>query len=88
VAGEDVGVAIFDSPTNLRHPTYWHARHYGLLAANPFGIKEFTYDRQQDDGYVITAGGSLTLRYRVFIHDADFQQVGVADAYRHYAALK
>jgi hypothetical protein len=88
VAGEDLGVAIFDSPTNLRHPTYWHARYYGLLAANPFGIREFTHDRHQDGSYVIAAGGSLTLRYRVFIHHGDFQQAGVANAYQQYAALK
>jgi hypothetical protein len=88
VAGEDVGVAIFDSLTNLRHPTYWHARHYGLLAANPFGVKEFTHDRRQDGSYMIPEGGSLTLRYRVFIHHGDFQHAGVADAYRQYAAEK
>lgn len=86
VAGEDLGIAVFDSPRNLRHPTYWHARHYGLLAANPFGIREFTHNRHQDGSYVIATGGSLTLRYRVFIHHGDFQQAGVADAYRRYAA--
>jgi hypothetical protein len=85
VAGEDVGIAIFDSPRNLRHPTYWHARHYGLLAANPFGVKEFTHDRHRDGSYTITAGGSLMLRYRVFIHHGDFRQAGVAGAYRQYA---
>jgi hypothetical protein len=85
VAGEDVGIAVFDSPANLRHPTYWHARHYGLLAANPFGVKEFTHDRHQDGSYVIPAGGSLALRYRVFIHHGDFEQAHVADAYRRYA---
>lgn len=84
--GEEVGIAIFDSPTNLRHPTYWHARHYGLLAANPFGAKEFTHDRHEDGSYVIATGGSLTLRYRVFIHHGDFQEGRVADAYRQYVA--
>ena len=33
-----VGIAIFDHPSNLRHPTAWHAREYGLVAANPFGL--------------------------------------------------
>jgi hypothetical protein len=86
VAGEDVGIAIFDNPKNLRHPTYWHARHYGLLAANPFGLKEFTRDRHQDGSYTIAAGGSLTLRYRVLIHHGDFHEAHVAGAYRQYAA--
>ncbi|HME00464.1 MAG TPA: PmoA family protein [Terriglobia bacterium] len=88
VAGEEVGIAIFDDPKNLRHPTYWHARHYGLLAANPFGLKEFTHDRHQDGSYVIGADGSLTLRYRVFIHHGDFQPASVADAYRQYVTAR
>ena len=86
VSGEDVGVAIFDHPKNLRHPTYWHARHYGLLAANPFGLKEFLHDRHQDGSFVITDGGSLTLRYRVFIHHGDFHEANLTDAYRRYAS--
>jgi len=81
-----LGIAIFDNPKNLRHPTYWHARHYGLLAANAFGLKELLHDRHQDGSYAIAAGGSLTLRYRVFIHHGDFLQAHVADAYRQYAA--
>ena len=85
VAGEDVGIAMFDHPKNLRYPAYWHARGYGLLAANPFGLREFTHDRHQDGSYTIAAGGSLTLRYRVLIHQGNLQQARIADAYRQYA---
>jgi hypothetical protein len=86
VAGEDVGVAIFDHPQNLRAPTYWHARAYGLLAANPFGLRAFTGDRRQTGRYDIPAGGSLVFRYRVFIHHGNPLQAGVAEAYRWFAA--
>jgi len=86
VAGEEVGIAIFDNPKNLRHPTYWHTRHYGLLGANPFGLKEFTHDRHQEGSYTIAAGESLTLRYRVFIHHGDVHDAHLADAYAEYAA--
>ncbi len=41
INGEKLGVAIFDSPTNPRFPTYWHSRDYGLFALNPFGQKAF-----------------------------------------------
>ena len=84
VAGESLGVAVFDSPLNFRHPTTWHARAYGLLAANPFGLSFFTRDRSQDGSYTIPAGGALTLRYRVFIHHGDYRQAGVAAAYAEY----
>ncbi len=85
VAGESVGLAILDHPENVRHPTYWHARQYGLFAANPFGLREFLHDRHQDGSYVIPADGSLTLRYRVIIHHGDFREADVAGAYQRYA---
>jgi Methane oxygenase PmoA len=88
VAGEVAGIGIFDHPENFGHPTYWHARGYGLFAANPFGLREFTHDRRQNGGYTIPAGGSLSLRYRVLIHHGDYREAQVADAYRNYTAAK
>jgi len=35
--GKTVGIAVFDHPSNPRHPTTWHVRDYGLFAANPLG---------------------------------------------------
>ena len=35
VEGAMVGIVMFDHPANLRHPTWWHARDYGLCGANP-----------------------------------------------------
>ena len=39
VGGEPVTIAILDHPKNPGYPTYWHARGYGLFAANPLGQK-------------------------------------------------
>lgn len=86
VGTEEVGVAIFDNPKSFRHPTYWHARGYGLFAANPFGIREFTGDFNKDGSWTIQQGKSLTLRYRVFIHHGNDKQAHVAEAYQEYAA--
>lgn len=86
VGNEEVGVAIFDSPKSFRHPTYWHARGYGLFAANPFGIREFTGDASKDGSWTIKQGKSLTFRYRVFIHHGDYKQAHVAEAYQQYAS--
>ena len=88
VNGEDVGVAILDHPQNLRAPSYWHARAYGLLAANPFGVTYFTHNRRQSGAYTVPAGGSLMLRYRVVIHQGDPLQADVRDEYRRFAEEK
>jgi len=85
VKGEVVGIAILDHPQNLRHPTYWHVRDYGLFAANPFGLKYFTGDKTGAGRYTIPQGGELTFRYRVLIHRGTPDEAGVPAAYAQYA---
>ena len=85
VDGEIVGIAVMDHPSSFRHPTYWHVRTYGLLAANPFGVREFTSDKTKDGSYTIPAGKSITFRYRIFIHEGDTQKASIADLYAAYA---
>ncbi|MAD34098.1 MAG: hypothetical protein CMJ88_10100 [Planctomycetes bacterium] len=68
VGGDDVGVAIFDHPTNLRHPTWWHARTYGLLAANPFGKHDFQGGPSGGGDFMLKKGEEMTLRYQVLVH--------------------
>ena len=88
VGGERVGIAIFDNPRNIKHPTYWHARGYGLFAVNPFGEHDFYNDPKRDGSVTIADGAALTLRYRVLIHDGDAAEAKVAQAYKQYAEGK
>lgn len=85
VDGQTVGVAVFDHPSNPRHPTYWHARAYGLLAANIFGVHDFLNDKTKDGSLTIKPGESLRFRYRVVIHPGDTRQAGIAALYQKYA---
>ena len=73
-----VGVAILDHPGNPRHPTYWHARGYGLNAANAFGIRNFTKDQTRDGSMTVAKGQSLTFRYLIILHDGDAAAAKVA----------
>ncbi len=86
VDGERLGIAIFDYPSNPKHPTFWHARGYGLFAVNPFGEHDFYNDRSRDGSIALRPGEALTLRYRVLIHHGDAAEAKVAEAYREYAA--
>ena len=45
--GTRLGVAIFDHPSNIVYPTYWHVRAYGLFAVNPFGLHDFMNDKTE-----------------------------------------
>ena len=39
-------IAILDHPANPGFPTYWHARGYGLFAANPLGQKALSNGKE------------------------------------------
>ncbi len=80
-----VGIAIFDHPSNPRHPTWWHARHYGLIAANPFGIHDFEKKPAGTGDMKIAAGESVTFRYRFLFHQGDNQQADIAGQYKLFS---
>ena len=82
--GQKVGVAILDHPKNPKYPTYWHARGYGLCAANPFGEHDFHNDKSRDGGVTIPKGGELEFRYRVMIHPGDAREAKVEEVSAEY----
>jgi Methane oxygenase PmoA len=62
-----VAIAILDHPDNPGYPTYWHARGYGLFAANPLGQKIFD-PNQPAFNFTIDKDHSATFRYRVLLY--------------------
>jgi hypothetical protein len=88
IKGELVGAAILDHPSNPKHPTYWHARGYGLLSANPFGEHDFLKDKTRDGSITIPAGDKLTFRYRVVIHAGSAESAGIEQLYAAFAHSK
>ena len=86
ILGKTYGIAIFDHPSNLRHPTRWHARDYGLFAANPFCEAEM--DKSQPKGagdFVLAAGKSVTFKYRVLVHTGEPDVAKLAAQFADYA---
>ena len=47
MGADSVSIAIIDHPQNPNYPTFWHARGYGLFAANPLGEKIFTNGKSE-----------------------------------------
>lgn len=88
IDGKAVGIAIFDHPSNPVHPTYWHVRDYGLFAANPFGLHDFEKKEPGAGNLNISAGKSVTFKYRFYIHEGDEQKAKVAERYKEYTAQK
>jgi hypothetical protein len=83
VGGRVVGIAVLDHPGNLRHPTQWHVRNYGLMTANCFGWSYYQNDKSVDGSYTMAPHTELCFRYRVYVHAG--RADGVASAYLDYA---
>jgi Methane oxygenase PmoA len=66
VGNEPVTITIFDHPANPGFPTYWHARGYGLFAANPLGQKIFSGGKQELN-FSLVPNQRVTFRYRILI---------------------
>ncbi|HUS07072.1 MAG TPA: PmoA family protein [Bryobacteraceae bacterium] len=83
--GEKVGVTMIEHPANPSYPTRWHARDYGLFAANPFGQGEFEGAKTAGPArFFIEPGKNARFRYRVVIHPGDAASAKVAELAREY----
>jgi len=61
-SGKEAGVAIFDHPSNLRHPTPWY-----IAKGMPYFSPAILYNKS----YLLAKGKTLTLKYRVLVHPGD-----------------
>ncbi len=83
--GKTIGVCVMNHPSSFRYPTHWHARTYGLCAANPFGWRAFERSQSVDGSYTIPKGRSITLRYRILLHKGDAESAKLGEAFKAYA---
>lgn len=65
---EPVSITIIDNRKNVGYPTYWHARGYGLFAANPLGQAIFSEGKEKLN-FKLNQGESVTFKYRILVHD-------------------
>src|SRR5262249_6765815 len=86
IGDDTITIAILDHPSNPGYPTYWHARDYGLFAANPLGQKVFSNGKERL-GFALEPKQAVTFRYRILIVDggltpdrADREQKAFANA--------
>jgi hypothetical protein len=80
---EPITLAILDHPQNVGFPTYWHARGYGLFAANNLGQKAMSGGKDELN-FTLAAGKSVTFRHEILILNG---VATAADIERYYAAF-
>ncbi len=84
IEGIKCGISVFDWPYNLRYPTYWHVRNYGLFAANFFGLSDFYNDKKISGTYILPYGEELKLFYRIYIHSGNCEEAKVEEKYLNF----
>jgi hypothetical protein len=68
MGNDSISISILDHPKNPNYPTFWHARGYGLFAANPLGEKIFTNGKSAKN-LKLKKGESIRFVYRIIITD-------------------
>ena len=63
VTGQDAGIAIFDHPSNLRYPSYWHVV---ITEETAFGY--FSPAPLWKEPFRLPSGQKLDLNYQVLVH--------------------
>jgi hypothetical protein len=71
--GKPIGIAIFNHPTSVNYPAYWHARGYGLFSANPLGQYAFERGRGQRNpqsfNLMLQAGETAHFEFRMITYE-------------------
>lgn len=78
--GKEITIGMFDHPSNVGYPAYWHARGYGLFAVNPLGRKIFSNGKEELN-FSLAPRQSTTFRYRIVIHSGSFLSTGEMNKY-------
>jgi hypothetical protein len=86
INGEPVSIVIIDNPENVGYPTYWHARGYGLFAANPLGQAIFTKGKKTLN-FSLTKGETVTFKYRMVIAGENLSDEKINKLADEYAKL-
>ncbi|MFZ1291629.1 MAG: PmoA family protein [Melioribacteraceae bacterium] len=84
IEGKDVTVIIFDNPKNVGFPTYWHARGYGLFAANPLGQSIFSKGKETLN-FELGTGESVTFKYRILIQNGKLEKDKIEECYNEFS---
>lgn len=82
IRGMQVGAVLMPHPKNFRS-SWFHARDYGLLVANPFGRKAMT--KGEVSQVVVPRGKDFRLRFGVLVYGVPKDQtIDMAAAYREF----
>lgn len=84
IGEEKITLVMMDHPQNPGYPTYWHARGYGLFAANPLGQKIFSNGKAELK-FTLQPRQSVTFRYELLILSGDVTPALLESEYAQFS---
>lgn len=90
--GKPLGIVIINHPASVNYPTFWHARGYGLFAANPLGQLAFEKELGQDDAkplrLTLQRGQSAWFKFRVVVYEREMGKADIDEIAAQYFKMK
>lgn len=87
--GKKLGIIIMNHPESFNYPCYWHARAYGLFAANPLGQGMFQAQTGVENpeylNLKLNPGESVTFKFRVIVYEGSRGKKEIDSAFDQYA---
>ena len=84
-----IGIVIMNHPVSVNYPTYWHARGYGLFAANPLGQSVYQEGRDVENpeslNFVIPAGEAAIFKFKMIIYEGELSMEQIEAAFETYS---
>ncbi len=87
IGDEDISLVILDHPENVGYPTYWHARSYGLFAANPLGQKVFS-EGKEELNFKLAPGESTVFKYRIIVASENLDKATLDKEFKDFTEVK
>jgi hypothetical protein len=85
LAGQPLTLAMLDHPGNPGFPTHWHARPWGLFAANPLGQDQLSKGKTKLN-FALPKGQTARFNYKVLILGKPATPAEIEDEYRRFTA--
>ena len=76
---------MLDHPGNPGYPTHWHARPWGLFAANPLGQDQLSKGKT-NLGFALPRGQTARFNYKILILGKPATPAEIEDEYRRFTA--
>lgn len=85
IEDQEFSITVMDHPSSFRAPTTWHAREYGLIAANPFGLSYFQKKPKGSGDLKLAPGEAVTFRYGVLLARGAMSKAEIESVFERFS---